>query len=196
MSRFQVKSLFSAHWKGLSQETDGSEPVPDWYARSVLLAGATIAGLAGLFTQAPLGEPSLRLAAFALLTGSLLTVFAQLSSLRLKLTEWFSEEDIGHRVEKNMIDESVAHVLFAAMLSLVAAGVTAVDAAVPALGKYADLVINALLAGVTFSLIYYIVALVVLTLPRLYGAYVAVNDVSRDLNGTVRDNRLKPMKRR
>ncbi|MBB1023332.1 MULTISPECIES: hypothetical protein [unclassified Dietzia] len=195
MSRFSVSSLVAAHWKGLTQPSNGAPPKPDWVARGVLCVGAFVAMLAGFVTRADLGEPALRLAAFALLTGSLLTVFSQLASFRLKLTEWFDADDLGHRVEKDMVDESVAHVLFAAVLSLLAAGVTAVGALLPQSEGLFGAIAGSVLAGVTFALVYYVVGLVVITLPRLYAAYVSVNDVDRSLNGIVKDNRLRPMRR-
>lgn len=194
-SRFVLSSLFRAHWKGLTlNEPESTSPPADKVARWILVGGSSVAALLAGVCRADLGEPSLRLAALALLTGSLLTVFAQLSSLRLKFTEWFPAGEQGHRVEKDMIDESVSHVLFAAVLSLFAAGVTVASAIVTAPSGWAGEVLRGISAGLTVGLLYYIVALVVMTLPRLYAAYVAVNDVSSSLDGSVTDSRTRPMK--
>lgn len=193
IERFSLRSVLSAHWKGLSKPTEGDQqPEPDYAARLVLVIAAPLAGLAVGVLQFALTSPAIIVAALSLLTGSLLTVFTQLSTLRLKLTEWYDLDDVEHRPNKDAIDESVAHVLTAALLSLTA---TVVAVAATVLSDQNLPALKGAVAGVVVALMTYVLLLLLMLIPRLYGAYVAVHDVEDRLNGQVRDRRDKPMRR-
>ncbi|QSE92799.1 hypothetical protein JWS13_31485 [Rhodococcus pseudokoreensis] len=55
-----------------------------------------------------LSFPGVLLTAVSLLSGASLTIFAQLSSLLLKLTEWFDDDDTSRDSDKDALDESSA----------------------------------------------------------------------------------------
>lgn len=156
--RFSVTSVLRAHWKGLSKPSEeGHRPEPDRIARLVLALVPLLTGIATFGLGVKLSSPPGTLvAALSLLTGTLLTVFAQLSTLRLKLTEWFEKDDVGSRGDKDAIDESVAHVLVAALLSLVAtvvtvAGIVLEDSQSPVLQGIVAAVVIALITYVSCS---------------------------------------------
>lgn len=193
LDRFSVVSVFRAHWKALTKPTTGDlPPEPDKTARLVLIIGPLLAGVASVGLGVTLSSPGTLVAALSLLTGTLLSVFAQLSSLRLKLTEWFEREDIGSRPDKDAIDESVAHVLVAALISLVA---TIVTVAAIVVGDEKFPVLQGIVAAVAIALIMYVLLLLIMLIPRLYGAYVSVNDVDDSLNGEFVDRTNKHMRR-
>ncbi|MCF3937169.1 hypothetical protein [Gordonia tangerina] len=192
--RFSIRSVLSAHWKGLSEPSEhlGGKPIPDRAARCILILVPVLAAVAVGGFRIPLSSPAIVVAALSLLTGSLLTVFTQLSTLRLKLTEWYDRDDIEHRTDKDAIDESVAHVLTAALIALTATFV-AVGATV--LGDKHLPVINGIIAAIVVGLVAYVLLLLIILIPRLYSAYVAVHDVDDNLNGQVVDRTDKPMRR-
>ncbi|EID80207.1 MULTISPECIES: hypothetical protein [Rhodococcus] len=191
--RFSVTSVLRAHWKGLSKPSEeGHRPEPDRIARLVLALVPLLTGIATFGLGVKLSSPGTLVAALSLLTGTLLTVFAQLSTLRLKLTEWFEKDDVGSRGDKDAIDESVAHVLVAALLSLVA---TVVTVAGIVLEDSQSPVLQGIVAAVVIALITYVLLLLIMLIPRLYGAYVSVNDIEDNLNGRFVDRTEKPMRR-
>ena len=63
------------------------------------------------------------LAADALLASSLLAVFAQVSNLRMKYADRFESGLPLSDTDKDAMDESATHLLFAAMLAFINAGV-------------------------------------------------------------------------
>lgn len=194
LQRFSVRSVFAAHWKGLSKppELAGGIPESDKGAKLLLILGPIFAAVAVGGLQVQLSSPGVIVAALSLLTGSLLTVFTQLSTLRLKLTEWYDPDDVEHRADKDAIDESVAHVLTAALISLTAtmfavAAVVVADSELP--------ILQGGVAAVLVALIAYVLLLLVMLIPRLYGAYVSVHDIDDSLNGQVVDRTKKPLRK-
>ncbi|MBY6708058.1 hypothetical protein HQ308_14730 [Rhodococcus sp. BP-241] len=193
LERFSLTNVFAAHWKGLSKPAVGDAlPERDKAAQLVLALGPVLAGVAVAGLGVQLSSPGIIVAALSLLTGSLLTVFTQLSTLRLKLTEWYDADEVEHRSDKDAIDESVAHVLTAALLSLVAtmvavAAVVVADTQLP--------VLQGGVAAVLVAVVAYVLLLLIMLIPRLYGAYVSVHDIDDNLNGQVRDRSRKTMRR-
>jgi len=193
LQRFSVFSVFSAHWKGLTKPAvDDKAPEPDRAARLVLVLVPLVAGVCVYGLGVRLSSPGLIVAALSLLTGALLTVFTQLSTLRLKLTEWYDRDDVEHRPDKDAIDESVAHVLTAALIALVA---TVVSVAAVVLNDTDLPVLQGIAAAILVALVAYVLLLLIMLIPRLYGAYVSVHDVDDHLNGQIRDRTGKTMKR-
>lgn len=192
--RFSVRNVFAAHWKGLSEPSDNPDdkPTPDKTARAILVVIPLLSAVAVGGLRITLSSPAIVVAALSLLTGSLLTVFTQLSTLRLKLTEWYDRDDLEHRTDKDGIDESVAHVLTAALFALTATFV-AVGATV--LGDTQHPVINGIISAIIVGLVAYVLLLLIILIPRLYSAYIAVHDVDDNLNGQIIDRRDKPMRR-
>ncbi|ORL15426.1 hypothetical protein A6I85_05995 [Prescottella equi] len=151
------------------------------------MAGITMFGF-----QVQLTSPAIIVAALSLLTGALLTVFTQLSTLRLKLTEWYDRDDVDRRPDKDSIDESVAHVLVAALVSI-SATIVAVFAI--ALGDEGAPALRGVVAAITVALITYVLLLLIMLIPRLYGAYASVHDVADELNGQITDRTNRHMRR-
>jgi TRAP-type uncharacterized transport system fused permease subunit len=176
--RFNVFPVLRGHWKGLTVENDG-ELQPDILARMILLVPVIVCVLT-LALGWQLRAPAAILSGVALLAGGLLAAFAQLSSLRLKLTEWQDHPEDAGRIDREMIDETVAHLLMAALLC-------AVDAIVLVIGMNVSSGVNSAVTGIWASLALaissYIILLFILALPRLYSAYVEINRVRPELSG-------------
>ncbi|WP_139812254.1 hypothetical protein [Prescottella equi] len=193
LHRFSVANVINAHWKGLSKPArDGEAPEPDKVARLVLVLAPLMAGITMFGFQVQLTSPAIIVAALSLLTGALLTVFTQLSTLRLKLTEWYDRDDVDRRPDKDSIDESVAHVLVAALVSI-SATIVAVFAI--ALGDEGAPALRGVVAAITVALITYVLLLLIMLIPRLYGAYASVHDVADELNGQITDRTNRHMRR-
>ena len=177
--RFDVRPLFRAHWKTLSRDTDDG-PVPDWTARLILLLPSVAVVCVMVVVDGRLASPTVLLIAVSLLASGLLAVFAQLSALRLKLTE--AHED-GHPVgdnDKSALDESATHVLVACLISFVNAAVLVTGLT---MGPEDATALRGPAAWVSTGLFTYTLLLAVLLVPRLLYAYTRVNRVRDDLNG-------------
>jgi len=96
---------------------------PDWSARLGLLVPALGAGIALPLFGGGLSNAGALLAADALLASSLLAVFAQVSNLRMKYADRFESGLPLSDTDKDAMDESATHLLFAAMLAFINAGV-------------------------------------------------------------------------
>ena len=177
--RFNVMPVIRGHWKGLSVG-NGKTPRADHFARSIL-AIPLLVGVLAVPLDWKVQAPSAILSGVALLAGGLLAAFAQLASLRLKLTEWQSHEDDSGQVDREMIDETVAHLLTAALLC-------AVDAVILVIGMNVSndtltFALTGFWAAVVLAVSSYIILIFVLALPRLYSAYVEINRVRAELSG-------------
>lgn len=189
--RFNFAPVFLGHWRGLTRDTDEGT-VPDWGARSILLGVPIIVAALMAWFHVELASPAVLLTAVSLLAGASLSVFAQLSSLRLKLTEWFDEDDTSRDLDKDSLDESVAHLMAAALTCVIAAvviviGMTTADRDTTTLSGPI-----AYLAG---ALTTYVGLIFVMLIPRLYYAYVNINNVKGHLNGFDTDRTSKPMRK-
>ncbi|KXX59433.1 hypothetical protein [Rhodococcus sp. LB1] len=191
LDRFNFAPVFIGHWKGLTKDTD-TGPVPDWGARGVV-AGVPLLVI-GLMAwkDVELSFPGVLLTAVSLLSGASLTVFAQLSSLRLKLTEWFDDDDTSRDSDKDALDESVSH-LMAATIACVFAAVIIVVGMVTS--KPDAVSLSGVAAYAAGGISAYIALLYVMLIPRLYYAYVNVNRVRGNLNGFEIDNTSRRMRR-
>jgi hypothetical protein len=175
--RFDVTPLLRGHWFGLLHG-QFEKYQPDWLARGVFVISPAL-GIAALFLDWEITAPTPLLSAVALLAGALVGSFGSLSTLRLKLTDWATEDDERFQVQRDMIDETVAHVLTAALLSAATAVVLVIGTNVAG----ADQAVTGCLAAATIALGSYVVLLFVLILPRLYAAYVEINQVRDRLSG-------------
>lgn len=187
MNRMNPSALIAAHWKGLQSRaypSNGGEPTttPDGLAR-LISAGApvTVGGVAVIFIwQGNLhlaeGTASLVVTAATLAVGGMLAAFAQLASWRSRLAE--RDLDI-QRPLRALIDEAVVHILLAVLESASLMLLTVLSLLLP--NPWA-IVPNALVVAVGSHL----VLLFFIIVPRLYSAYVQVNEVTDEVNGYAR----------
>ncbi|WP_159031266.1 hypothetical protein [Streptomyces acidiscabies] len=130
-----------------------------------------------------LSTPSALLTGIALLAGGMLSAFTHLSTLRLKLKEWVDASEASrYEVEKGMLDETAAHLLTGSLLC-------AFDVASLVIGMNVSMTKEGHLYGfwaaLSAAISSYVLVIFTLLVPRLYSAYVEINDVSPDLNGFV-----------
>jgi hypothetical protein len=178
--RFNLGPLLIAHWKCLSYETSDGVTKGDWPARLGLLVPALAAGIALPAFHGSLSNVGSLLAADALLASSLLAVFAQISTLRVKYSDRYQGGLPLTDTDKDAMDESATHLLFAVMLAFVNASVLVVALAWSSDGGSR---ITGPLAGISTALFVYMALLLLMLLPRLLHAYTTVNDVRDDLSG-------------
>ncbi|MGW3413873.1 hypothetical protein [Streptomyces sp. NPDC000888] len=140
-------------------------------------------GLAGvmLLRRGELAAPAALLTGVSLLAGGMLSAFTHLSTLRLKITEINATESADRfEVERGMLDETAAHLLAGSLFCAFNAAtlVLGMNVSVSSKGH-----LTGILAAIATGLSTYIVLIFVAVLPRLYNAYVEMNNVSVALNG-------------
>lgn len=178
-SRFNFIPVLRGHWKGL---TDGryTPPRPDVIARLALLV--PIAIFVFMWHRGGrLATPAALLTGISLLAGGMLSAFTHLSTLRLKIKEWVGNSEASrYEVEKGMLDETAAHLLTGSLLC-------ALDAASLVIGMNVSVTkdghVYGFWAALAAAISSYILIIFILLVPRLYSAYVGMNDVSPDLDG-------------
>ncbi|MFJ9525476.1 hypothetical protein [Streptomyces cyaneofuscatus] len=183
--RFNVLPVLRGHWKGL---TDGRHAAQraDVVARLSLLLPVVVFGLM-LWREGRLAAPASLLTGVALMAGGMLSAFTHLSTLRLKITEWDSPGEASRfEVERGMLDETAAHLLTGSLLC-------AFNAATLVIGMNVGVTKTGHLYGfwaaASAGLSSYVLVVFVFVIPRLYSAYVQINDVSSELNGFDRRRR-------
>jgi hypothetical protein len=184
-SRFDPSALFLAHHKGLSidqRTSDVTRTRADKPVRAVLYGGDAVLGAVALYFHWGLESPGAILSGVALLAGGLLGAFGQLSTLRLKLTESMIHQEDSGRGQRAMLDETVAHLLLAAYLCAVDAVLLIIALNVTRPNER----VGGPLAAAVIMVTGYVVALFLIAIPRLYGAYAEMNKVSDQLSGLVR----------
>ncbi len=179
--RFDPIPLLVGHWKSLLDGTY-ERYQPDWWARAVLMLVPGGLAAAALWQDWKIAAPDPLLAGVALLAGALVGAFGNLSTFRLKLTEWADRDDDTLQVERDMIDETVSHVLMAALLC----AVTAVALVIGTNASEPEAPITGVLAALIIFLGSYVALIFLLVLPRLYAAYVQINNVRDRFNGFTR----------
>lgn len=181
LSRFEIAPLIRGHWKGL---TNGVENVtPDWTGRTILVGVPIVLGILAKSLDWQIAAPTALLAGMSLLAGALLTSFTHLSVLRMKVSDWTEHESDSRAAERAMLDETAAHLLLAALASVITAVVLVIGLN---FREGEPEVVTGLWAAVGLALSSWVVLLFIVCLPRLYSAYVQINDVSDKLNGFVR----------
>ncbi|MEV7830351.1 hypothetical protein AB0P12_06935 [Streptomyces subrutilus] len=177
--RFNVLPVLRGHWKGL---TDGRyrEKRADIAARLSLLLPFAVFGFM-LWRHGRLAAPAALLTGVALMAGGMLSAFTHLSTLRLKITDWEKPGVVSRfEVERDMLDETAAHLLTGSLLC-------ALNAAVLVIGMNVGVTKTGHLYGIwaamAAGLSSYVLIVFVFVIPRLYSAYVQMNNVSGDLSG-------------
>lgn len=131
-----------------------------------------------------LAAPVPILTAVSLLAGGTLSAFSSISSLRLKLTDW-SDYDDGRDVDRESLDESVAHLFMIALACVIDAAVLVIglNFAQGQEGTAEAGALTGIFGAVAMGLTAYILLTFVMVLPRLYWAYTKMNRVSSKMNG-------------
>lgn len=189
LDRLNVAPVFRGQWKGLTQggTRDRDHPSADWAARIVLYGAPVVVFLVVLLRGGQLRAPEALLTGVAILTGGLLTVFGALATYRLRLGE-VETYDPGSANDRDGLDESVAHLLSAALACVIDAVVLVVglnlspDDATSITGIPA-----AIAAGVST----YVALIFVIAIQRLYTAYTVISRVPDHLNGFARRGRIR-----
>jgi hypothetical protein len=176
--RFDVRPVFRGHWKGLTL-FNTSPRLPDWTARLTLAVPAILIVTCSLWRDWKLAAPAALLAGVSLLTGGTLSVFSHLSTLRLRLTDRLEQQALD--IERDSLDESVAHLLTATLLCVADAAtiVIGMNFGHDTKGSTVDGVWAALALGISS----YIALLFVVLVPRLYSAYIEINQVPSYMDG-------------
>lgn len=138
-----------------------------------------------LFSGGRLAAPTPILTAVSLMAGGMLSAFTHLSTLRLKITEWLDSphaEADRFRDEREMLDESAAHLLAGSVSCVITAATLVLGMNLATDGKGALVGFWAASASAASS---YVGLMFIMTVPRLYSAYVRINSVSSKLSGFV-----------
>lgn len=199
--RFSPVDILVGHWKGFSNAKNGR---PDWLARSILLLPVIVFVVAWCLAWQVSGGAAL-LAALALLTGVLVGAFTQLTNLRLRLSDMARQGADPDHHSRDALDETAAHLLMAALVTIATAVLLAVGVNLAGAGTAVKTVVTTTAAGATetvtttasgavtgvlaaviIGLASYATLLLLLVLPRLYQAYVDVNHVRASKSGLAR----------
>lgn len=180
--RLDLRPIIRGQWRGLSK---GLPPdiKPDWLARILIYATPVAILLLSVALCWSIAAPSALLSGVALLAGGLLSSFAYLSTLRMKVTEWSSSEPDRWRTERSMLDETAAHLLAAVLACIVEAVLLVIGMNLSTPPQYA---VSGWLAAAIYAVAAYIALIFLVCLPRLYNAYTELNDVSDELSGFTR----------
>ncbi|WP_447038277.1 hypothetical protein [Streptomyces sp. DSM 118878] len=187
LDRFNVAPILRGHWKGLSNGQYLTHR-PDLSARAVLLLPVVLFGFM-IYRGAGLATPAALLTGAALLAGGMLSAFTHLSTLRLKITEWDGDERVSRfSTERDMLDETAAHLLTGSLACII-------DAASLVVGMNVGLDKNGHLTGfwaaLSAGISLYVLLLFIVVLPRLYSAYVEINAVAGRLSGFTRTKKRR-----
>lgn len=185
-SRFSVWPVLWGHWKGL---TDGStnEYRPDWPTRIIFAAvPSALVAFMQWRDATTLASPGALLAGVSLLASGLLGAFTNISGMRQRVVDRAGFDLDVMRTEREMLDESAAHLLLGSLLCvldavLLLAGMNA--------GTRADGAIIGVWACAVAWVSCYIVLLFAMTVPRLYLAYVQTFRVEPRMDGFVKGHR-------
>lgn len=179
--RLNFVPILRGHWKGLTLGNQVGN-VPDRGVRLVLLLALALVVPAYIFDWT-LAAPEALLAAVAILAGGLLTGFGFLAMVRVRLQDRDPRAGTASQRAKDLLDESVGH-LMAAMLACL------VDATVLALGVNmaagADEPLGGVAAALAIGLSAYVAVSFLLLLTRLYATYVDAVKVRPALSGLSR----------
>ncbi len=187
LGRFDLTPVFRGHVKGLTR-ADRNRTAADFLARVVLFGVPVGVAVLMFVTDAGLSAPESLLTGVAILLGGNLAVFGALSTLRLRLTE---TADDFNQAERDGLDESVAHLLAAAIACVVTAVVLVVGMNLRVKPTMAELQAGApggseltgLPAAIAGGLSTYIALIFLILIPRLYYAYTSINVVRHRMSG-------------
>lgn len=174
--------VFRGHWKALSDYREDT-PAADRLTRGVMIGVPLLAGISVVATGGSLAAPGALLSGLALLTGGLLAAFAQISALRMKLTDRMRQFPAAERIDRDALDETASHLLAAAYLSAVSALVLVLAMN---FGSTPSGAVTGLWSGLVVAPSLYVLLTFLIAVPRLYSAYVSYNAVRPELSGAHR----------
>lgn len=180
MKRFSPFSLFKGQWLVLS-DYRSEHPVGDKIGRVIILLVPVVVFIWMWVAGATLRDVNSIVSGTAILAGTLLAAFGQLSSWRDRLKSEAERFELTDTQDRDSLDETVTHLLAAAYTSglaailLVVAGNTGY-----ALNDGVETITGPFLwAGISVASHAALTFLV--AVPRLYYAYVSVSRVRREL---------------
>ncbi|MCU1406241.1 MAG: hypothetical protein JWQ43_2544 [Glaciihabitans sp.] len=181
--RFSLSDLVVGFMKVL-RNRNSLPSKPDHAARSVLLLAPFVVGIAVLHWDVHIQAPATLLTGIAILAGGFLTAFTHISTLRLRLTERQVKQEDSEMDDRDLIDEIATLLLVAAFVSMVTAATLVV-----AMNWVEEDFLYQWAAAAVAGLGTEVFALFLLTIPRLYNAYLQINKVRPALNGANRSKR-------
>lgn len=172
LARLNPLIVVRAHWRSLEIRTPTSRS-SDTAAKVILLGVPTTVGALAFFSDLELQSPGVLVSALSLFSAGLLAAFAQLASIRSRYpapTEAWDPE----RLTREMLDEAIAHILTAALISvttavLVIVGMNVGDAAGQSINQWFSIVVSVF--GIYMFLVF------IMTIRKLFGAYVSANQI-------------------
>ena len=175
LQRFLPIELVKAHWTSIEDRTAGnSAPArPDRPVHVVLILVPTVAAIAAGLTGLEVKAPAAILSALSLFSAGLLAAFAQIASIRSRYRVPDSAYDPDRPV-RDMLDEAVAQVLMAALVSVTTALVVVIGMNVPG-GSEKGLVTWA--SCIVTFLGTYLTLLFLMVIRKLWGAYQVANEL-------------------
>lgn len=183
LDRLNPWPILRAHRKALTR-ADRAEGTPDWGAR-LFAWGAALLCVPAWIWEWTLAAPEALLAGVALLAGALLSAFGYLATVRLRLQDRVPHAGGAPQRAKDLLDESVAHLLAATLACLV-------DAVILVIGMNAADGVGVKLTGLPAALAIgtsaYIAVTFLILLTRLYATYVDAVHPRNQLNGLVTHN--------
>jgi len=181
--RFSLSDLSVGFLKVL-RNRNSTPSKPDYVARAVLFLAPLAAGLGVMRWDVHIQAPATLLTGIAILAGGFLTAFTHISTLRLRLTERQDKQADSEVDDRDLIDEIATLLLIAAFVSVVTAATLVV-----AMNWIAEDFLYQWAAASVAALGTEVVALFLLTIPRLYNAYLQINKVRPALSGAHRSKR-------
>jgi hypothetical protein len=179
LSRLSPGPIIRAHLKGLTRgDRTGSADVGIRVVASLALLLAVPAWILGW----KLAAPEALLSGVSLLAGALLSAFGYLATVRLRLQDRDPRSGTGTQRAKDLLDESVAHLLAATLGCLVDAVILVVATNA---GESSDDPLRGLPAALVIGVSAYIAVVFLILLTRLYATYVDAAQPRDRLNGYV-----------
>ena len=142
------------------------------------------AGAGVLLLGGQLQAPGALLSGVALLAGGFLAAFGQISSLRLRLTDRADTYPDAERMNRDALDETATHLLMASYTSALAALTLVLGMN---FGSTAGGAVCGVWAALSTVFCTYVLLIFLIAVPRLYGAYLTINAVRRQMSGAHRE---------
>lgn len=201
LGRLNPLAVVRGHWRGL-RNRDGSRSTPDVAVRVFLVVVVGGVAAVAFWRDLMLESPGVMVSALSLFSAGLLAAFGQLASIRSRFEAPDDPSFDGELDTRNMLDEAVAHILTAALLSattavLIVIGMNMSDVSaaqmpggtapgttpMPVVPVAAPDVLNTWFSAAVSGAGIYLFLLFVMTVRKLYAAYDVANEVSSELSG-------------
>ncbi|MGY1718584.1 hypothetical protein ACI8AG_06010 [Blastococcus sp. SYSU DS0552] len=180
LDRLNPSPILRAHRKALTR-ADRPDGTGDWGARGFAW-GAALLFVPALIWDWRLAAPEALLAGVSLLAGALLSAFGILATVRLRLQDRVPHSGASQQRAKDLLDESVAHLLAATLACLVNAVLLVVGMNI---ADRADDPLIGLPAALSIGASAYLAVTFLMLLTRLYATYVDAVQPRDQLNGLV-----------